>query len=164
MELELWRPIQNTKGRYWVSNFGAIATFVRKGGQLTDRLQRILRAHRVGKRREYLQVKLVCNENSRRRYVHCLVAEAFVGPIPEGKQVNHLNGVKTDCAADNLEFASPSQNMEHSYSLGTHRSGPRIGICVNGHVLGAVDQRFRNGRRNGFRCHVCWGYKRKANT
>src|SRR5574343_443937 len=39
--------------------------------------------------------------------VHRLVVEAFVGPIPDGMQVNHKNGIKDDNRACNLEIATP---------------------------------------------------------
>ncbi len=46
--------------------------------------------------------------------IHRLVAAAFLGPIPTGKVVNHLNGIKTDNHLTNLEVVTPSQNMFHS--------------------------------------------------
>jgi hypothetical protein len=39
----------------------------------------------------------------------------FVGDCPEGKEVNHKNGIKTDNRLGNLEYVTTSQNIKHSY-------------------------------------------------
>ena len=52
------------------------------------------------------------------RYVHHLVAEAFIGARPQGFQLNHLDGVKANNAAKNLEYTTPMQNIHHAIRLG----------------------------------------------
>jgi len=65
----------------------------------------------------------LCTGNKRKvnRYVHRLVALAFI-PNPEGKRtVNHKDGDKSNNHVGNLEWATDSENMRHA-----HRDRTRI--------------------------------------
>lgn len=54
----------------------------------------------------------------KRRYVHRLVATAFV-PNPENKpEVNHIDCNPLNNRADNLEWVTHKENMGYAYSLG----------------------------------------------
>jgi len=50
--------------------------------------------------------------------VHSLVALAWYGPRPEGMEVNHKDGDKTNCRPDNLEYVTPSGNAQHALETG----------------------------------------------
>lgn len=55
---------------------------------------------------------------------HRLVMLAFVGPCPEGMNVNHKNGVKTDGRLENLEYVTFKENLGHARrELGFNNSG-----------------------------------------
>lgn len=53
--------------------------------------------------------------------MHQLVAEAFLGPRPEGHGVNHLSGDKLNNAPENLEWATQQRNVRHSFDLGLQK-------------------------------------------
>ena len=48
-------------------------------------------------------------------YIHRLVVETFIGPIPQGMTVNHKNFIKDDNNVDNLEILSMLDNIKHYY-------------------------------------------------
>lgn len=64
----------------------------------------------------YLRVKM----NNIHRQVHHLVAEATLGPRPEGLVVNHIDGNRTNNRPENLEYITQAENIQHSIRIGTH--------------------------------------------
>lgn len=66
----------------------------------------------------YIYVILTKNGKRKGKYIHRLVAEAFI-PNPENKrEVNHKNGIKIDNRIENLEWVSPHENMIHAHGNG----------------------------------------------
>lgn len=106
---EVWRPVVGFEGLYEVSDLGRV------------RRERILRPGLAGK--GYLHVCLCKNGVRHDRYVHVLVAEAFIGPRPPGSEVRHRDGVKTNCAATNLHYGTPAENNADKKVHGTHFVG-----------------------------------------
>jgi hypothetical protein len=49
--------------------------------------------------------------NSKCQLWHRVVYEHFLGPIPKGMQIDHIDGNKLDNRIDNLRLATPRQNM-----------------------------------------------------
>lgn len=49
---------------------------------------------------------------------HLWVALVFLGPKPEGFEVNHKDGNKLNSAQSNLEYVTHSQNVDHAYNTG----------------------------------------------
>ncbi len=70
-------------------------------------------------RKGYLTAKL-CGLHIRKTVaVHKLVVLAFVGPRPEvEREINHINGIKTDNRITNLEYVTSSENHQHAIRLG----------------------------------------------
>ena len=56
---------------------------------------------------------------------HHLVMHAWIGPLPEGKERDHLNGNKLDWNADNLRYLSNPENRKWAVRCG--QKNPKTG-------------------------------------
>lgn len=100
MSAEEWRDVVGAEGRYQVSSLGRVLSTCR-------RKPRVLKLAALAS--GYLMVSIGQHE---RRLVHALVAEAFIGPRPDGTQVAHLDGVRSHNATTNLRYATPAENAQ----------------------------------------------------
>lgn len=115
--MEGWRTIPG-HNEYEVSDLGRVRraapgrkTFVGK----------VLRPQSIGA--GYRAVALTKNGKAIHRYVHRLVMLAFVGEPPEGHEVNHRDGDKSNNALANLEYVTRSENNNHAFASGLARKG-----------------------------------------
>lgn len=53
--------------------------------------------------------------------VHRLVALAFIGPCPDGYEVDHINNVRDDNRVENLQYLTRRDNRIKSYRQGNRR-------------------------------------------
>ncbi len=77
----------------------------------------------------YLLVNLGNTNGFKLVRIHRLVVEAFLGPIFEGFEPNHIDGNKTNNYISNLELVTHSENIKHAYRLGLRTvAKPRIKV------------------------------------
>lgn len=107
---EEWRPVVGYEGLYEVSNFGRVQTLRR------NRPLKATPSH------GYPTVGLWSNRKRQTRRVHVLVAAAFIGPCPPGKEVNHIDSNPANSRADNLEYLTHAENMVHCVRAGRHHN------------------------------------------
>lgn len=65
----------------------------------------------------------------KRRYIHRLVLEAFVGPCPLGKECCHNDGCKGNNDKSNLRWGTRKENVADNKKHGTLAIGERHGIA-----------------------------------
>lgn len=118
MDADIWRPVQRYETHYEVSANGAVRRVLAGRGATAGR---VLRQHDQG---GYRAVQLCRRDVKRKIAVHILVASAFHGPRPRGNVVNHINLVKHDNRASNLEWVTPKGNARHAVRNG--RAGGRV--------------------------------------
>ena len=112
--MEIWKPVPNYPG-YEVSNTGLFRSYFNNAGRIIDR-PRPVKQNVTD--RGYFRIALRKNKKQKIWFSHRVVALAFIGPIPTGKQVNHKNGIKSDNRPENLEYVSQSENNKHAYKTG----------------------------------------------
>ena len=143
---EEWKAIAGYEGSYEVSNRGQVRSLDRVNGRGFNIFGRVLKPN--PNREGYLGVSLYSGGKAtrRRRLIHQLVAEAFIGPRPEGFDVCHNDGDKTNNRADNLRYDTRSANILDSVRHGTQHNSSRV-VCKRGHTLGAYDGNRSKGCR-----------------
>lgn len=120
--MELWKDIPGYEGRYQVSDLGRVKSLpfmqrylLRTGQEAFRRTsERILATQPNNK--GYLLVHLHLDNTRVAFTVHGLVARAFVPGCED--TINHKDGVKANCAASNLEWATWSANHKHAWATG----------------------------------------------
>lgn len=145
--VEFWKPIPGYEGLYQVSDQGRVR---RIAGGMGARVGAILRPRDNG--RGYLFVTLYKNRRPKHRTVHTLVAETFLGPCPEGKEVNHKYGIKYDNRLTEIEYVTPRENVRHSYDVLGHKAA-RGEACATAKLTAPVVQEIRRAVAKGKVAH-----------
>lgn len=122
MNCEVWKDIPGYEGRYQASDHGRIRSVTRaitqmsRHGTLFTRIfpGRILRPGR--NRSGHLSV--VLGHGAHGILVHQLVLQTFLGPVPPGMEVRHLNGDPADNRLENLVYGSRTENILDVYAIG----------------------------------------------
>ena len=120
LENEIWKDIPHYEGLYLVSNYGRVFS-LRKKKVMANCMNND----------GYYQLTL-WNKNSKKRTerVNRLVALAFVPNPNKYPEVNHLNGVRTDNRAENLEWCTHSENNHYKTVLNTTYKTSKPIICI----------------------------------
>lgn len=147
MRCAAWRPVRGFENWYVVCRHGKVKR-IRTGRGAT--IGRVLKPQA---RPKYLSVTLWQNGVGINKYVHHIVAEAYITSRPAGKEINHKDGDVTNNAVENLEWVTRSENITHAFrvlkripamSQRTH--------CKNGHEFSEANT-YTGG---GFRlCRAC---------
>ena len=106
MTYEEWRPVAGFPG-YEVSSQARVKILARRNLQGAMRRERILKTDYTD---GYQLVRLACDGVKHAKTVHSLVLTAFSGPRPEGQETRHLNGVRDDNRAENLQWGTIREN------------------------------------------------------
>lgn len=118
-----WRPVPGFPG-YEASSSGLVRSWKDFHGGRADTPRNLsVSVSRWG----YLVISMVAalGTRSRKVFVHRIVAMAFLGPCPDGQEVNHRDGNKANSSISNLEYVTKSENTIHAVRLGLRRIGSR---------------------------------------
>lgn len=155
---EQWKDVPGYEGRYQVSDMGRVRSvdrlvrFVDKSGVERQRRARgqILRP---GKCRDYLIVNLSGDGTIA---VHILVARAWVPGWVEGLEVNHKDGIKANCVANNLEWVTKRENQEHAVTLGLRSQAVKVRCPDTGTIYESIARAARLTQSDAMRISSTW--------
>jgi hypothetical protein len=114
---EVWKPVPGYEEFYSVSDLGRVRGETHSRNR-TWKPGRLLKPQ--PNQRGYLRLFLQFGEKRKAFFVHRLVAMAFIGPRPDGCDVNHKDGDKTNNRAGNLEYCRRRENVRHAIETGLY--------------------------------------------
>jgi len=145
--MEIWKPIPGFS-RYMASDYGQLKSLNYKNSKKEKILKPGLSPD------GYMKTMLLSDENKYCSWgVHKFITLAFIG-METGKEVNHIDGVKTNNSLSNLELVTRSQNVKHAFKLGLAKParGEKNGMAK---ITDAQAQEIKdyvlNARKNGIR-------------
>lgn len=158
---EMWRTIPSAPD-YEVSDLGRVRSQL---PATKDRLRRICisgagaSSGQPGYPALSLQIGEPGSRRSVQRFVHHLVAEAFLGPRPDGMEIRHLDGNAHNSILSNLAYGTRSENVRDAVQHGTHVNTRRT-HCKHGHEFTPENTGVRS---NGTRvCRACKRRRRRV--
>jgi len=95
----------------------------------------------------YLRVTFSHSEGRGRCLGHKLVWMGFRGPIPNGLEIDHVDGDKSNNALTNLEPVTSGENQRRSWKLGLHKPRTPVNRACSDAVLQEVRSRLASGER-----------------
>jgi hypothetical protein len=136
-----WRYVNNSNEKYEVSDTGLVRSKLKSCKTLSQKT----------KTNGYKEVNLYFKPNvSKMCYVHRIVVESFIGEIPLGFEINHIDGDKSNNNLSNLQIVTPSENRVHCH----HVLGKKIKVYKGSeHGMAKTSEdvvlMLRDGHKNG---------------
>lgn len=106
---EIRRDVVGYEGIYTIDIFGNVI-------RVKDEKEVPQQKNKFG----YMNVALYRDGKQKQYKVHRLVAQAFIPNPQEKKQVNHIDGNKTNNIVWNLEWSTPKENINHAIKAGIY--------------------------------------------
>lgn len=112
--IEKFKPIKGYEGLYEVSDYGTVRSLNYQGKKRIKYLKSV--KHKNG----YLRIGLWYYGKRKWFMIHRLVWESFVGQIPKGYEIDHIDGNKTNNELSNLRCVSHMENMNNPITREIH--------------------------------------------
>lgn len=106
---EIWKDVKDFQGVYQISSLGRLKSFkINPNGYITSQ---------KNSKGGYLSVVLISGKKIKYTRIHRIVAKHFIDNPERKKQVNHINGIKSDNRVENLEWVTPKENVAHAINM-----------------------------------------------
>lgn len=105
--MERFKQIKGYEGRYWISDEGRLKSLF-QGKEI------ILKYEYV--RNGYVRVNLSLGNQQNKKFIHRLVAQAFLANPDDLPYVNHKDRDKLNNTVKNLEWCTIAYNVQHYYA------------------------------------------------
>ena len=156
-----WKAIPGWIGLYEASDDGQIRSLTRvvSGRRHVGRIIR----HSITPKG--YRIVILSGRGVRKAYpLHRLIAETWIGPMPEGMQTRHLNDDKADTRVANLAYGTRADNEADKITNGFVHHNAAKSHCPQGHPYDEANTApHRNGDKiTGRRCRECHREAKRA--
>ena len=103
---EVWKDVEGYEGFYQVSNLGRVRG-LKRGKILAERLNS----------KGYPCAFLFKNGVGKDIKIHQIVVTTFIGEIPKGCEIDHINTKKNDNRVENLRIVTHKENMNNPITI-----------------------------------------------
>ena len=141
-DIEYWLPVNVDDAReyYSISSHGRVISYRPRNGVYTgintnSGLMRKVQRFKTG----YLYIGLRYDNGEKKILLHRAIAITFIDNPHNHPQVNHIDGNKENNRIDNLEWVTPSQNVQHSFDNGLNIGSHHVYVKNNGKSPTAAD-------------------------
>lgn len=110
---EIWKDVKGFEGRYKVSNHGRLMSFPSKGKYKNT--WHILSIK--DKSGWYLSTPLCRKSPHKSVKIHILVYKTFIGDVPNGYLIHHIDGNKQNNRLDNLRKETYKEHVNYHLSI-----------------------------------------------
>lgn len=174
--MEKWANIAGYDGKYQISDRGEVR-IVPKPRKDADADVKYKTMKLQENHNGYLRVTLYRDGKEKTHRVNRLVADAFIPNPQEKPQVNHKDGNKHNNSVDNLEWATPAENIRHAMETGLMPDmsaydcgSPKVPVAKCDLATGSVIETYKsiaiaayeNGLRRGNISGVIHGRRRSC--
>ena len=118
--IEVFKEIKDFED-YKISNLGRVIN--KEGLELK---------HRSLAGRGYQQVNLWDGKKHHKKYIHRLIAEAFIPNPNNYRTINHINGNRIDNRIENLEWCNDEKQQREAFRLGLRK---KVGIYLSEELI-----------------------------
>lgn len=146
---EQWAPAPGFEGHYLVSSDGRVRSLKRRAHDGSP-----IYVNWKFDRDGYAAVDLWRDAKATRRRVHVLVAAAFLGPRPDGQEVRHMDGNRSNPALANLAYGTRSENNHDKREHGTDHNVVKT-HCPKGHPYNEENTYVLPSRPGARYCRAC---------
>lgn len=102
--MEIWKDIEEYKGKYQASNIGNIKNMI---------TNKVLKQY-IGSN-GYYRIGLYKDKKTKVFEVHRLITKTFIDNVENKKEVNHIDGNKLNNNINNLEWVTHKENINHAW-------------------------------------------------